>query len=127
LNHYAATWIDPSRFVLSHGDGLQGMLVQVANGWALSGVIDIEDHRFTDQRFALAVHELEMSLGQALLNDSFWAAYLRHTTLDINYSQFRPLFQLYVLLDWLANTPSTQPDMIAKLTHQISLSYITSE
>jgi hypothetical protein len=27
FNHYAATWIDPSRFVLSHGDGLQGMRV----------------------------------------------------------------------------------------------------
>lgn len=54
FNQYAATWIDPSRFVLSHGDGLQGMLVRTDSGWALSGVIDIEDHCFTDQRFALA-------------------------------------------------------------------------
>lgn len=127
FNHYAATWIDPSRFVLSHGDGLQGMLVQTVNGWALSGVIDIEDYRFTDQRFALAVYEVAMRMGQALLNDSFWTAYLRHTTLDTSYSQFRPLFQLYVLLDWLSNTPSTQPDMIVKLTQQIALRCIKSE
>jgi hypothetical protein len=103
------------------------MLVKTANGWALSGVIDIEDHRFTDQRFALAVHEVEMSMGQASLHDSFWTAYMQHTTLDTSYSQFRPLFQIYVLLDWLGNTPSMQPDMIVKLTHQIALRCITSE
>jgi hypothetical protein len=52
FNRYAATWIDPPRFVFSHGDGLQGMWSPTASGWTLSGVIDIEDHRFTDQRFA---------------------------------------------------------------------------
>ena len=127
FNHYAATWINPSRFVLSHGDGLQGMLVQTASGWSLSGVIDIEDHRFTDPRFALAVYEVELSMSQSLLHDSFWTAYLQHTTLDASYSQFRPLFQLYVLLDWLGNIPRTQPDDIAELTHLIIRRCIASE
>jgi aminoglycoside phosphotransferase (APT) family kinase protein len=120
FDHFAGTWIDPSRFVLSHGDGLQGMAVQTTSGWALSGVIDIEDHRFTDQRFALAVYEVEVSMGQPSLHDSFWTEYLLQTTLDPSYSQFRPLFQVYVLLDWLGNIPRTQVDDIARLTHEIA-------
>ena len=127
FDHYAATWIEPSRFVLSHGDGFQGMFVQTANGWEFSGVIDIEDHRFTDQRFALAVYEVEMSIQQAILSDSFWTGYLERTTLDSSYSQFRPLFQLYVLLDWLGNTPGTQPENISKLMHQIILRCTANE
>ena len=127
FDYYAAIWVDPSRFVLSHGDGFQGMFVQTVNGWELSGVIDIEDYRFTDQRFALAVYEVEMKIGQVLLHDSFWTTYLKQTTLDATYSQLRPLFQLYVLLDWLGNISSTQPDNIAKLTHEIALRCLTSE
>jgi hypothetical protein len=120
FDHFAGTWIDPSRFVLSHGDGLQGMAVQTTSGWALSGVMDIEDHRFTDQRFALAVYEVEVSLRQPPLHDSFWTEYLQQTTLEPSYSQFRPLFQLYVLLDWLGSIPPAQTDDIARLTHEIA-------
>lgn len=119
FNRYAAAWIDPSRFVLSHGDGLQAMLVPTATSWSLTGVIDIEDHYFTDQRFALAVYEVGM--GHTPLGDSFWVAYQQHTILDSTYPQFRPLFQLYVLLDWLGNVPPTQQDDIDKLTQQIVL------
>ena len=119
FDQYAAAWIDPSRFVLSHGDGLQGMLVPNTTSWSLTGVIDIEDHCFTDPRFALAVYEV--SMGHAPLRDSFWEAYQQHTMLDSTYTQFRALFQLYVLLDWLGNVPPTQQDDIEKLTHQIVL------
>jgi fructosamine-3-kinase len=119
FNCYAAAWIDPPRFVFSHGDGLQGMWSPTAAGWTLSGVIDIEDHRFTDQRFALAVYEVSME--RAPLHASFWAAYQQQTRLDPTYPQFRPLFQLYVLLDWLGNIPRTQPDDIKRLAHQIAL------
>jgi aminoglycoside phosphotransferase (APT) family kinase protein len=119
FDRYAAAWIDPSRFVLSHGDGLQAMLVPNATSWILTGVIDIEDHCFTDQRFALAVYELGM--GHAPLRDSFWEAYQQQTTLDSTYMQFQPLFQLYVLLDWLGNVPPTEQDEIDKLAHQIVL------
>lgn len=119
FDQYAAAWIDPPRFVFSHGDGLQGMLVQSAGSWILSGVIDIEDHSFTDQRFALAVYEV--SMRHAPLRESFWEAYEQHTTLDSTYLQFRPLFQLYVLLDWLGNLPLAQVREIEKLTHQITL------
>jgi hypothetical protein len=117
VDQYAAAWIDPSRFVLSHGDGLQGMLVPNGASWSLSGVIDIEDHCFTDPRFVLAVYEVGM--GHAPLRDSFWEAYQHHTILDSSYTQFRPLFQLYVLLDWLGNISPTRGDEIEKLTHQI--------
>lgn len=119
FDQYAAAWIDPSQFVLSHGDGLQGMLVPNGTSWILSGVIDIEDHYFTDQRFALAVYEV--SIGHTPLHDSFWEAYQQHTILDKTYTQYRPLFQLYVLLDWLNNLPPTQQDSIDQLTHQIVL------
>jgi aminoglycoside phosphotransferase (APT) family kinase protein len=119
FDEYAAAWVDPSRFVLSHGDGLQGMLVSQGTDWILTGVIDIEDHCFTDQRFALAVYEV--SMGHAPLRDSFWQAYQQRIILDSTYTQFRPLFQLYVLLDWLGNVPPTQQDDIDKLTHQIVL------
>jgi fructosamine-3-kinase len=119
VEQYAASWSDPAQFVLSHGDGLQGMLVPHASRWILSGVIDIEDHCFTDPRFALAVYEVIM--GHAPLEESFWEAYQQHTILDSTYTHFRPLFQLYVLLDWLGNVPPTQQDDIDKLTHQIVL------
>lgn len=119
VDQYAAAWIDPPWFVLSHGDGLQGMLVPNATSWSLTGVIDIEDHCFTDPRFALAVYEL--SMGHASLKDSFWEAYQQHTTLDHSYRLFRPLFHLYVLLDWLLNIPPTRQHNIEKLTRQIVL------
>lgn len=125
IGQYAAVWVEPSQFVLSHGDGLQGMLVPTATGWRLTGVIDIEDHCFTDQRFALAVYEV--SMADAPLQDSFWHAYQQHTILESTYTQFRPLFQLYVLLDWLGNIPPTQQDTIDQLTHQIVLRCIVPE
>jgi len=117
FDHYAATWCDPACFVLSHADGLQGMMMADDQGWRFIGVIDIEDHYFTDPRFALAVYEL--STAQAPLGATFWDAYQQHSTLDPTYAFFRPLFQLYVLLDWLGNVPSTQPETIDNLTQQI--------
>jgi aminoglycoside phosphotransferase (APT) family kinase protein len=114
---YAAAWVPPARFVLSHGDGLQAMLVPHARSWTLTGVIDIEDHSFTDQRFALAVYEA--SMAHAPLHDSFWEAYGQHTILDSTYAQFRPLFQLYVLLDWLGNIPPAQQDDVDILSRLV--------
>ena len=119
FDQHAADWVEPSQFVLSHCDGLQGILVPDATSWSLTGVIDIEDHCFTDQRFALAVYEVTM--GHAPLQDSFWEAYQQRTVLDSTYAQFRPLFQLYVLLDWLGNVPPTRQDDIDELAQQIAL------
>ena len=119
IDQYAASWIDPAQFVLSHGDGLQGMLVPHGSSWILNGVIDIEDHCFTDPRFALAVYEVIMN--HAPLEESFWEAYQEHSPLDDTYTHLRPLFQIYVLLDWLGNVPLTQGEEINKLTHQIVL------
>ncbi len=47
---------EPAQFVFSHTDGFQGVQKN-AGGWTLLGVIDIEDHQFTDQRFVLAGFE----------------------------------------------------------------------
>jgi hypothetical protein len=114
---YAAAWVDPVHFVLSHGDGLQGMLVRGGNGWGLAGVIDIEDHLFTDQRFALSVYE--MGLGDAPVSDIFWVAYRQQASLDETYWQFRPLFQLYALLDWLGNVALADAEDVEHLTQEI--------
>lgn len=117
LAQYAEAWRDPASFVLSHGDGFQAMVARRGTGWTVSGVIDIEDHRFTDARFALAVYELEA--GRIPLGEAFWAAYLQHRVLESDYEEVRPLYQLYVLLDWLGNVPATQPDTIRELLEQI--------
>jgi aminoglycoside phosphotransferase (APT) family kinase protein len=114
---YAAAWVDPVHFVLSHGDGLQGMLVRGSDGWGLAGVIDIEDHLFTDQRFALSVYE--MGLGDAPVSDIFWVAYRQQASLDETYWQFRPLFQLYALLDWLGNVALADAEDVEHLTQEI--------
>jgi fructosamine-3-kinase len=93
-----ASLTQPERFVFSHTDGFQGVLKKTP-GWALAGVIDIEDHQFTDQRFVLAGFELSRAFyGPS--DPVFWDAYAAVTPVDPSYRTFRPLFQSYYLLVW---------------------------
>ena len=114
---YAGEWSEPASFVLSHGDGFQAMVARQGARWAVTGVIDIEDHRFTDARFALAVHEL--GAGSIPLGAAFWTAYQQQRDLERSYGHVRPLYQLYVLLDWLGNVPATDVGTITELLEQV--------
>lgn len=101
IDQHTTTWIDPTEFVFSHVDGLQAMAAYDAGQWRFTGFVDLEDHCFVDQRFALAGHELIMTVGKRALPPTFWAAYGAIKSVPATYQQTRPLFQLYYLLSWL--------------------------
>ena len=85
--------------MFSHTDGFQGVLKN-AGGWTLLGVIDIEDHQFTDQRFVLAGFELSRLFYGLPIDPAFWDAYAGLKPIDPSYAAFKPLFQTYYLLVW---------------------------
>ena len=93
-----ATLSAPDHFVFSHTDGFQAVLKKTGD-WALLGVIDIEDHQFTDQRFVLAGFELSRAF-YGPFDPVFWDAYAALKPVDPSYAAFRPLFQTYYLLVW---------------------------
>lgn len=121
IAQYLALWTDPSGFVLSHVDGMQGMIVLTSEGWRLTGVVDIEDHYFTDQRFVLAGYELQLETNNNAILSSFWHGYQIQKTVDPTYWQLRPLFQLYYLLSWVSNKSLEQKQIIEGLKQQILL------
>lgn len=94
-------WTDPRQFVLSHTDGFQGMAEYRDDEWRFTGIIDIEDHEFTDPRFVLAGHELSLEYKEREAPKEFWDGYSRNTLVDESYFEFKGLFQLYYLLSWL--------------------------
>lgn len=95
-------WKDPSRFVLSHTDGFQGMGKKTDSGYEFLGVIDLEDHEFTDPRFVLAGYELLSELwGKKKVSDNFWKEYELHAKIEESHEDFKSLFQLFYLLTWL--------------------------
>src|SRR5262245_57815576 len=63
LERQKQTWQPPAHFVLSEFTGFQGMVRPIGDQWQLTGLIDIEDHRFVDPRYVLAGHELALTLG----------------------------------------------------------------
>jgi fructosamine-3-kinase len=92
---------EPEDFVLSHTDGFQGVFARGADGWTLAGVIDIEDHQFTDRRFVLAGLELGHAIEGRALPEAFWRAYRRVTGVGAEAMAHKRLFQLYYLLVWI--------------------------
>lgn len=101
LRTHQANWTPPNEFVFSHVDGFQGMVHYSEGKWQLSGIIDIEDHSFTDARFVLAGHELALSFEPRDAPDAFWAGYRQFKSVPASYRELRNFFQLYYLLDWL--------------------------
>jgi fructosamine-3-kinase len=71
----------------------------------LSGVIDIKDYQFTDQRFVLAGITLLQKFGKYTLSDLFWNTYQQYVEVDNTCYQFEPLFQIYYLLVWIKVHP----------------------
>lgn len=102
LDQMESEWEDPSRFVLSHTDGFQGIAKQTNGVYEFMGVIDLEDHQFTDQRFVLAGYELLSELWmKKTVSQQFWDIYKKYAQIEPTHGNFRNLFQLYYLLDWL--------------------------
>ncbi|HEY3887850.1 MAG TPA: hypothetical protein VGL73_04695, partial [Caulobacteraceae bacterium] len=96
----------------------QGVMARRGGGWTLRGVIDIEDHQFTDQRFVLAAFELGHAVNGHDVPPDFWAAYTAGRPLDPSYATFKPLFQLYYLLVWtwvLKDRPALKDNCIRHL------------
>ena len=54
----AKHWRPAHGFVFSHPDGLQGIVRNTGEGWEFAGAVDVEDHTYTDPRFALAGYDL---------------------------------------------------------------------
>lgn len=94
-------WVEPKYFSLSHTDGFQGMAEFKSGKWAFSGVIDMEDHQFTDQRLTLAGHELSLEYEHRTAPQVFWDSYLKEVRLPEAYADTKDLFQLYYLTSWL--------------------------
>jgi fructosamine-3-kinase len=108
----------PDEFVFSHTDGFQGVMARREDAWTLRGVIDIEDHQFTDQRFVLAGFELGHGVGGREVPSDFWRAYATIRAIDPSYSTFKPLFQFYYLLVWtrvLSDRPVLKDGCIAQM------------
>lgn len=102
VSRQESLWTDPAEFVFSHIDGLQGMARYTDNGWTLTGLVDIEDHRFVDPRFSLAGYELSLHYEGKKVPATFWQGYARYKQVPASYPSLRNLFFLYSLLGWLS-------------------------
>jgi Phosphotransferase enzyme family len=120
IAYYETQWSEPILFVLSHLDGLQGRIDRTSTSWRLMGVIDIEDHYFTDQRFVLSVFELVTERQSISILPDFWNVYQQQTPIDPTYWRLRPLFQIYVLLNWIKDKPLEQQKIVEYLSHKIA-------
>jgi fructosamine-3-kinase len=109
---------EPGEFVFSHTDGFQGVMARRGGAWTLRGVIDIEDHQFTDQRFVLAGFEVGHAFNGHDVPPDFWRAYTAARPVDRSYATFKPLFQLYYLLVWawvLKDRPALKDNCVSRL------------
>ena len=110
---------NPTKYVLSHLDGLQALFKLTENVWHLSGVIDVEDYQFTDQRFVLSGITLNEKLGRYSLPFSFWEIYQSVTPIESTFKEFETFFQTYYLLTWievLSNVTEEQNKCISLLS-----------
>lgn len=87
-------------FSFSHLDGFQGICKKTINKWELVGVVDIEDHQYTDQRFVLAGFELNNEMKGNIIPKDFWKEYQKNTTLDSSFEDNKNLFKVYYLIVW---------------------------
>ena len=94
-------WSDSVDFVLSDIDGFQGMARYEDGKWVVTGLIDIEDHKFCDPRMVLAGYEVALHYEGLEVSPEFWLGYTKHKQVDTNYNNLKPLFELYYLLSWL--------------------------
>jgi hypothetical protein len=98
-----ARWTDPDDFVFSHVDGLQGM-VSYQNKWKFNGFIDLEDYRFTDQRFVLSGFEIGSHYSLSNASNAFWRGYKKFKEIDASYDVLKDLFKLFYFSSWVQMT-----------------------
>jgi hypothetical protein len=96
---------NPDVFVFSHPDGMQAMAEKTQEGWNFKGIIDIEDHQFTDRRFVLSGHEVAMEMKGKKVPDSFWNGYKRNFENE-EVAKTDPVFKMFYLLTWLPRIES---------------------
>ncbi len=88
------------KFCFSHLDGFQGILKNQDGLWKLLGVIDIEDHQYTDQRFVLAGFELNNNMKRNIIPQIFWDEYKKQKRIDVTFETTKNIFKVYYLLVW---------------------------
>lgn len=93
---------NPQEFVLSHIDGFQGMAKQTDDQWKFTGIIDIEDHKFCDQRMVLAGYELSLLWENRIVPKQFWDSYKQFKEIDPDYETLKSFYMLYYLLSWIS-------------------------
>ncbi len=91
---------DPPAFSLGHPDGLQAIATHGDGGWQLLGLIDVEDHLYTDPRFPLAGVDLQYRLRGSRLPSALRAAYVQQRPWPDDFEAARPLYQLLFLCTW---------------------------
>lgn len=115
-------WTDPKEYVFSHVDGMQGMVDYVNNKWVFNGHIDLEDYRFTDQRFVLAGLEIGANYSIGPISDVFWDGYLKFKKVDKSFDDLKDLFKLYYFMSWIQMTDEGLNDI--KLSSKINKNYV---
>lgn len=101
IDAYIKKLNNPDVYVLSHLDWLQAIFIKENTSRILSGVIDVEDYQFTDQRFVMAGITLCERLGRYKLPEDFFEIYQSKISLDSSFNKFEDLFQMYYLLVWI--------------------------
>ncbi len=102
INLNLKKWTDPSEYVLSHVDGMQGMAKFKNSKWLFCGHIDLEDYRFTDPRFVLAGFEVCINYSAtSKIPVAFWNAYSKHKKVDGSYRVIKKLFKLLYFMSWI--------------------------
>ena len=112
-------WTEPAAFSFGHPDGLQGLFQQEALGWRFRGVIDLEDHMYTDSRFPLAGLDLAARLVGIALPAALREGYESVRSWPTDFARARPVYQVLFLCTWsrVANMPH-----LAKLAHEMARS-----
>ncbi|MDO8486173.1 MAG: hypothetical protein Q7S77_00525 [Candidatus Staskawiczbacteria bacterium] len=115
-------WTDPKEYVFSHVDGIQGMVDYIDSEWVFNGHIDLEDYRFTDQRFVLAGLEIGANYSIDSISNSFWDGYLKFKKVDKSFNDLKDLFKLYYFMSWIQMTDEGLNNI--KLSSKINKNYI---
>ncbi|MFA5936962.1 MAG: hypothetical protein WC822_03730 [Candidatus Paceibacterota bacterium] len=118
-------WTSPREYVFSHVDGLQGMVEYKKNKWIFNGHIDLEDYRFTDQRFVLAGFEIGANYSTKKAPAVFWNEYLKFKKIDKSYEELKDLFKVFYFMSWVHMTDiSLKNKKSSRKTNQIYLNKI---
>ena len=93
-------WRDLRQYSLSHPDGLQGLVKHDGVAWRFCGAVDIEDHLYTDPRFALAGIDLQARLRGTPSPEALREGYQSNRPWPPGYEDCRPVFQVLFLCTW---------------------------